>query len=140
MADIVCYGACKGDPTYRQEGGVLPCVLCGGSGKLPGPKSPESVGVAYAQVEARARLSHSAIVAGDVDPGPVTRFGRARKSWEPRPPRKPRMTARRRRAIARQEQRKADAQALAAFKASRPANWGAMLDELKAEQQKGKCR
>lgn len=129
MADIVCYGACRGDPTYRQEGGALPCVLCSGSGRLPGPKSPEAVKVAYAAVAARARLSHPAIVAGDADPGPVRKPQRFRMP-------KRRVSKKQKRAAMRAERRWKEDQAFLNFRATRPPDWEKQLDELKAEYRK----
>lgn len=127
MADIVCYGACKGDPRYRQEGGVLPCVLCGGSGKLPGPKTAASVMADYVKLTQKLRLSHSAIVAGDVDAGPARVPRRAPAQ------RRPRIGKRRRRALAREAQRIRDRQEVDAWRAAPHEPWPDDRETIKQE-------
>jgi hypothetical protein len=123
MADTIrCYGVCGGDPKWRN--GCLPCSLCGGAGVLAGVKSPTAVKEAYEKVAARGRLSHSAIIAGDVDV-PKTR---AKKRFSAR---KPRVSKRKIRAMAREKGMRQARVEWSAWRKSRPEDWGEQLDLLK---------
>jgi hypothetical protein len=91
-----------------------------------------SFGEKCEEIAKRGRLSHSAIVAGDVDE-PVK--GKPRKRWVQR---RPRMTKARRIAAANVERRQQAERDRRDFKATRPADWDKQLDDLKKEFQEGK--
>jgi hypothetical protein len=117
---VVCFGVCKGVAGWHDPDTGLCCTVCAGSGVY----SPPSSG--YAKVEEKARLTHSAIVAGDsASPTSKRRFFRR--------PRRPRMNKAKRMAMARQAQRRKDAEALAEFERTRPEGWREQLDQLKNE-------
>jgi hypothetical protein len=123
MADTIpCYGACGGDPKWRN--GCLTCSLCGGTGVLPGVKSPTAVKEAYEKVAARGRLSRSAIIAGDVD----VPKARVKNRF---PVRKKRVGKKQLRAMAREKRMRETRSEWEEFRKSRPADWNEQLDLLK---------
>ena len=124
MPSCKCFGLCGGDPLWRDPRTGLCCTLCQGSGVYT---TPPTFGEQCAAIAIRGRLSHSAIVSGDL--AYAVKERRKGKRWKTRRPRKTkvqRAQARRREESARLDSERQE------FFASRAPDPKA-LDELKAE-------
>jgi len=122
---VRCFGACGGVAGWIDPDTGVACTLCQGSGIWKYPPSP-------AEEYAAVRRARDALHAR----------GRAMPAPRPslfRPAKRPRKGSKAARAADRASgaiaARRAAERELAAFRASRPADWSAQLDALKAEFQ-----